>query len=116
MQIVEKKTKKTKFVLRMLFPVLILGLLCYALVFGISQVSEQTLGQEQATLAQALRSGAVHAYALTGQYPESLSELLETYHITYNTDKFIVEYVPNGANLFPMISVLPRTSSKGGKS
>lgn len=50
-----------------------------------------------------------------GQYPEP-GELLNDYHITYDSDKFVVEYVPNSSNLLPSISVLILSSQKGGPS
>lgn len=53
---------------------------------------------------------------MTGQYPQSLDELLNDYHITYDSDKFVVEYVPNSSNLLPSISVLILSSQKGGPS
>ena len=70
--------------------------------------------KEQVTLTQALEGGAVRTYALTGRYPQSLDELLSDYHITYDSEKFVVEYVPNGSNLLPSISVLPVNARKGG--
>ena len=67
-------------------------------------------------LKQALEQGAIRTYAMTGQYPQSLDELLNDYHITYDSDKFVVEYVPNSSNLLPSISVLILSSQKGGPS
>ena len=66
------------------------------------------------SLTLALEGGAIRTYALTGQYPQSLDELLSDYHITYDSEKFVVEYVPNGSNLLPSISVLPVNARKGG--
>lgn len=116
MNIFEKRSEKIKRVIRMVLPLLLLILICTLFAGSINRVSRETLVREQATLEQALRYGAVHTYALTGQYPESLSELLSNYHITYDSGRFIVDYIPNGANLFPMISVLPRPVGKGGLS
>ena len=68
-------------------------------------------------LEQALKNGAIRTYALTGTYPESLSQLLLDYHITYDKTKFVVEYVPNGSNLLPSISVIALSgSTKGGNA
>ena len=61
-----------------------------------------------------LKASAVRTYALTGEYPENLSQILRDYHITYDSEKFVVEYVPNGSNLLPSISVLPVNARKGG--
>lgn len=53
---------------------------------------------------------------MTGAYPQSLDELLTDYGISYDHSKFIVEYVPNGSNLLPSVSVLTLNSSEGGAS
>lgn len=72
----------------------------------ISRTSDTTLKKEQSALQQTLENGAVRTYALKGQYPENLEELLTDYHITYDRSRFVIDYVPNGSNLFPSISVL----------
>lgn len=100
-------------VIRLLLPAAVPVLLCVVFLAAVSAASGSTLAQEQKNLENALKNGAVQTYALTGSYPESLSVLLESYHITYDAEKFVVEYIPNGPNLFPMISVLPMTGQKG---
>lgn len=114
MKIYENSSVKIKKRLYFMLPSLLLLLVCMLFLTSINRISTETIAKEQTTLEQALRNGAVHTYALTGQYPESLTELLDTYHITYDDDKFVVEYLPNGRNLFPMISVLPMNHAKGG--
>lgn len=112
--IFEPRRKRIGRVLRFLLPAVLPILLCAVFLLAISRTSDDTIAKEQATLTQALENGAIYTYALTGNYPESLSQLLEEYRITYDKEKFIVEYVPNGSNLFPMISVLPLNGRKGG--
>lgn len=111
------ENQKTKFFrnIKLLLPVLFLAGVCLLFLFGVSRTSDQTLQKEQATLTKALQNGAVHAYALTGCYPESLDDLLTEYHISYDREKFVVEYVPNGSNLLPMIAVFPLENGKGGR-
>ena len=75
-------------------------------VTSVNQTSSDTLGKEQATLERALHKSAVHAYALTGRYPESLDSLLDEYGITYDHTKFVVDYMPSGSNLLPQITVI----------
>ena len=103
-----------------LFPVLFLISVGLVFALGLNLASEETLSKEQTALEQALEQGAVRTYALTGHYPESLNELLEDYHITYDHSRFVVDYTPNGSNLLPMISVIPLSDSfssgKGGLS
>lgn len=97
-------------------PVIILAALCLIFYVGISYAGRETITQEQTSLRQALEQGAIRTYALTGHYPQSLDELLQDYNISYDADKFVVEYVPNGSNLLPSVSVLVLSSRKGGLS
>lgn len=83
---------------------LLVILVFYACVSG---TSRETLAKEQETLENALLHGAVYTYALEGQYPESLEQLIQDYHITYDPRKFAVEYEPQGSNLLPRIAVIP---------
>ena len=115
MEIYEKKSDKLKrllfFSLRLLVPVL----LCIFVLQELHQISAQTSDSAKHTLEQALRNTTVQIYALEGRYPESLTELLEKYPIPYDRQRFVIEYVPNGSNLFPSISVLPIKSAEGGR-
>ena len=62
----------------------------------------------------ALRVLACEGVGADGTSFKCLDELLSDYHITYDSEKFVVEYVPNGSNLLPSISVLPVNARKGG--
>lgn len=113
------ESRRTKFLRAffLLFPALLLVLSCILFVAGVSSTSDQAVHKEQGALEQALKNGAIRTYALTGTYPESLSQLLSDYHITYDKNKFVVEYVPNGSNLLPSISVIALSgSAKGGNA
>ena len=114
MNILESKGIQIRRFARHLIPILFAMLLCTLFYMGIVHTQANSLEKEQVTLSRALEGGAVRTYALTGRYPQSLSELLSDYHITYDTEKFVVEYVPNGSNLLPSISVLPVKAKKGG--
>lgn len=112
------ETKRSRFFHRIRFflPVLILTAVCMIFYFGISSIGQKAVTQEQSSLQRALEQGAVRTYAMTGSYPQSLEELLTDYGISYDHDKFIVEYIPNGSNLLPAVSVLLLSSSEGGIS
>lgn len=114
MDIFERPSKKIAVFFKGLLPVGLLVLVCLFFYQAVNQTSKETLNKEQATLERALRKGAVHTYALEGRYPESLTKLMEDYHITYDTDKFVVEYIPEGTNLLPRIAVIPLHGQKGG--
>lgn len=113
MEIFEKRRSRIWNRLKLWLPAVLLILLCSGFLLSISATSEETLKKQQETLLYALQKGAVHTYSLEGRYPENLGQLLEKYHITYDNQKFVVEYIPNGANLFPTIAVLPLNQKKG---
>lgn len=114
MDLFESRTSKLRRSLFILLPLLLLVLICAIFFFSIEHTSQDTLKKEQHTLEQALQQGAIHTYAMTGAYPESLDALLENYNIHYDSTKFVVEYTPNGSNLLPYIGVLPIASGKDG--
>ena len=117
MELFESRRKKFLRGFLLLFPVLLLILACILFVAGISHTSGQALQKEQDALEKTLKASAVRTYALTGEYPEDLSQILHDYHITYDKSKFVVEYVPNGSNLLPSISVIALSgSTKGGSA
>lgn len=112
------ETKRARYgqKIRALLPVVVLAIVCLIFYLGISYAGRETISQEQTSLQQALEQGAIRTYAMTGHYPQSLDELLQDYGISYDSDKFVVEYVPNGSNLLPSVSVLVLSSGKGGIS
>ncbi len=115
MEIYETPAKKLARLLKALLPVILLVIVCLVFLTSISRTSRDTLEREQQTLEKALTHGVVNTYALSGQYPESLSALLEATGITYDRNKFVVEYQPEAANLFPQITVI-RLTTKGERS
>ena len=114
MDIFETRLIRVRRIFRFIVPILFAAVLCLIFYLGIARTQTDSLEKEQVTLTQALERGAIRTYALTGRYPQSLDELLSDYHITYDSEKFVVEYVPNGSNLLPSISVLPVNARKGG--
>lgn len=112
MEIFRNSRKKMRDRVALLLPVLVPVILAGAFWNAVDSVSEDTMAKEQVTLTRALEKGAVRTYALTGKYPQSLEELTEDYHITYDKERFVVEYVSDGANMLPMIQVIPL--KKGG--
>ena len=117
MDIFETRLIRIRRIFRFIVPILFAAVLCLIFYLGIARTQTDSLEKEQVTLTQALEGGAIRTYALTGRYPESLDELLSDYHITYDKSKFVVEYVPNGSNLLPSISVIALSgSTKGGSA
>lgn len=75
---------------------------------GVSSLAKSSAEEELGNLTQTLQEGIVHCYSIEGTYPESLSYLTEHYGITYDHDKYLVEYHPLGSNIMPDLTVLAR--------
>ena len=103
--------KKKSFSLRQLaLPAsFILFLLVFLLFYkGVGSVSRTASEQQMESLKQAIQQSAVHCYAVEGAYPESLDYLKEHYGITYDPEKYIVDYEIIGSNLMPDVKIFAR--------
>ncbi len=102
-----EKKKNILPAVRIAIPLMIFVLAAVLFVGGIDAVSRTADAQEARSLEESIVRGAVLCYALEGFYPEDLSYLEEHYHITYNHDKYIVDYEAVGSNLMPDVRVIP---------
>lgn len=100
--------------LRACIPFFLPACACLVFYLGISYAGQETILQEKTALLQALEQGAIHTYALTGSYPQSLEELLTDHKISYDPDRFVVEYVPVASNLLPSIDVIILADTQKG--
>ena len=75
---------------------------------GITVTSVSTRAQEKKSLEEAIHRDIVSCYALEGVYPESLEYLKEHYGLTYNEDRYIVNYEALGSNLMPDVTVMEK--------
>ncbi|MDD6615560.1 MAG: hypothetical protein PUF13_05595 [Lachnospiraceae bacterium] len=100
-------------------PFKLYGAILFFLVCGgfcvaeISSVSRQSSRAELENLQSALERSAVHCYATEGVYPESLDYIRQHYGITWNPDKYVVDYEIIGSNLKPTITVIPLQRQEG---
>lgn len=85
---------------------LIFLLILFLAIQGIASVSETTSQKSLESLEAALRRDVVHCYATEGFYPPSLEYLEEHYGLTYNKNRYWIDYQPVGSNLMPDITVL----------
>ena len=77
-------------------------------VAGTSLVSDKTDTKEITTLTQAINRGIVHCYSMEGSYPESLQYLKDNYGLTYDDERFFVDYQTLGSNIMPDITIIDR--------
>lgn len=75
---------------------------------GISQVSGKTSLEETEVLTQAIARGIAHCYATEGRYPENLDTLLDMYNISYDSDKYFIDYQVLGENIFPDVTIIEK--------
>ena len=76
MDIFETDRARIKRRLQAILPILLLAAVCLIFYLGITGAGKEAVTKEQTTLKRALEQGAIHTYALTGNYPQNLEELL----------------------------------------
>lgn len=84
---------------------LFLGFFCIFFI-GISGVSKETSEKQIENLNRAITKSVAHCYATEGHYPENLEYLTENYGISYDKEKYFIDYQVLGENIFPDISIL----------
>lgn len=77
-------------------------------IYGADSISKQNLTMQQQTLEDALHNSTIQYYALQGYYPENLNALLSSSTISYDEEKFYIDYQPIAANIMPDITVIQR--------
>lgn len=80
---------------------------CFGLLFsGLSGVSNESSEKQTELLNRAITRGIVHCYASQGHYPENLDYLKTHYGVSYDKDKYFVDYQVLGENIFPDVSII----------
>ena len=96
---------------RMKGPVLMLlsslGVLAFFFV-TFSEIGSQAKEKETENLRHALEQSVTICYALEGAYPESLDYLKEHYGISWDEQRYLVDFETVGSNLPPDITIIDR--------
>ena len=100
----KKKTSSITAYLPILLLVLVLGVF---IVFSDS-FSQSSLASEKDILHNALDRSITQCYALEGSYPYELTYLEEHYGLTYNKERFFIDYQYIGDNLRPDVTIIER--------
>ena len=86
---------------------ILLFLGCFWLLFtGISRVSNKSSEKQTEILTRAITRSIVHCYASEGHYPEDLDYLKSHYGISYDNEKYFVDYQVLAENIFPDVSII----------
>ena len=85
-----------------------------ALIFiqGIDSISTGTKRRQRESLENALMRSVTHCYALEGAYPVTLDYLKEHYGLTWNEERYWIDYQPIGSNLMPDVTVVKHGGAK----
>ena len=75
---------------------------------GIESLSSGSVRRQKESLENALNRSITYCYAVEGSYPESLEYLKEHYGITYDEDRFFVDYKIVGANILPDVTIIEK--------
>ena len=108
-----KEEKKTHLLRRVLTSAAIFGCGAFILVRGVSSISETADKNQTDSLRLAITRSAVHCYAMEGRYPESLDNLKTYYGISWDPDKYVVDYEVTGSNLMPTVTIIPLVKEEG---
>ncbi len=83
------------------------------LFIGASKVQETADDSQLESLRLAIVRSAVHCYAMEGAYPESLDYIREHYGVSWDSEKYLVDYEITGSNLLPDVTVFPLKKKEG---
>ncbi len=83
-------------------------LLLVLFVLGLSDLNRQTRDRSYESLVTALNRDIVHCYAVEGFYPPSIEYLEQHYGLTYAKEDYMVDYIYEGSNLYPTVTVLKK--------
>ncbi len=101
---VNEEKKHIRAFVSVLFLMLILTLFC--VVSESIAVSNRSKGKE--ILNNALERSITQCYALEGSYPPNLDYLVNNYGLTYDTDRYFIDYQYIGDNLRPDTTIIER--------
>ena len=102
-----KERKKHSLAGRLFVPLLSFAAVMLFLWVGIRDASDAASAEQEKSLKNAIQRSVVHCYAVEGSYPPSLEYLKDHYGLTYDGDRYLVDYRIFGSNLMPDITVIP---------
>lgn len=100
--------KKEKKNIASFLPAILLILVLIAFCFAAASVSKTNDAREKEILQNALDRSITQCYALEGAYPSSLSYLVDNYGLTYDSNRYFIDYQYIGSNLRPDTMIIER--------
>lgn len=90
------------------FSVVFFVVVIVVFLVGISILSNSSVRDEKDILNTAINKDIIHCYAIEGFYPPNLDYIEEHYGLTYDHDKYIVDYESVGNNIMPNVMIIER--------
>jgi hypothetical protein len=91
-----------------LFPLVLLFVVLALFALACRSVGSTNGAQEKAILGSALDRSITQCYALEGTYPSSLTYLEDNYGLTYDHERYFIDYQYIGDNLRPDTTIIER--------
>ena len=73
---------------------------------GISFIASTSSKDQTQILTDAVNKDIIHCYAVEGYYPPNLKYIEDHYGLTYDKDRYFVDYVPIGDNIMPSVTIV----------
>lgn len=90
-----------------MFLFLLIGMLALFL-YGTHILDNTQAEQQLELLTSSVNRSVTQCYALEGSYPGNLDYLMEHYGLTYDSDRYYIDYQFIGSNLRPDITIIKR--------
>ena len=100
------QTKQHKTIWRTLLPIAVFVIIVCIFLGSLLTVSDSTVARQKESLENALSRTITYCYIVEGTYPQSLDYIKDSYGLTYNDELFYVDYKPNGANIYPDVTII----------
>ena len=100
--------KKTSYGRNLVISLLLFALIFAGCFFGLNSMEARLDEDGLKTLQEAVTRDITRCYAEEGSYPESLDYLKEHYGLTYDEDKYFIDYQPLGENILPDVTIIQK--------
>lgn len=91
------------------FSILFFLIIIMLFMYGISSLSNSSINDDKQILSDAIERDIVHCYAVEGIYPPSLQYMEENYGLTFDHNKYIVNYDIFGSNIMPTFQIIDKS-------
>lgn len=88
-----------------IYPIISFLFIVAVFITGISSVERGSDSAEMENLTTVINRDLVHCYASKGVYPKNLEYLEKNYGLSYDKDRYEIEYNPLGDNVLPEVVV-----------